>query len=135
MSREFRRAINNHCIDHIDGPTILTSEMRYLAEEAVKKIPSDRPIFQRLVDDHCECWQSCCEIPDSEFPPNFAMRAMRRLMKMVQEQRKKGTLPDRCHLDHGDDAQATDCTEDHMQYDEVMEHGYFGEKVHCGLCP
>lgn len=111
--------------------------MSYLAKEAFKSIPSDRPILQFLVDKHCYSWQHCCEdTPDSlaELPRDFMLRVMRRLKEILEEAKHPASSAIRCYYEHVDDTEAAACGKSHMRYEEDKGYGVFGPKIRCENC-
>jgi hypothetical protein len=136
MALEFQRAINNHIVDHLDRQCgyMEVSRTLELAEEVFKIIPADRPILQYLVDNHCNFWRNCCEESGSDIsklPHKFVTRAMRRLNEMLQEEQNGQTSGSRCYYEHASEADATECGDLHMWYDEEKDFGVFGERVPC----
>jgi len=108
--------------------------MLELAVEADKNNPSDRQIYQYLVDEHCNSSRICCEGLYSDdvakFPPKFTIRALRRFNEMLTEEQTGRTKKARCYEEHVDE-EATDCGKLHMRYDVEKDFGFFGEEVRC----
>lgn len=135
---EFRRAANNNFVDLIQSNVVGAHDMLDLAKEAFANIPSNRPILQLIVDDHCAWWSQCCDNNTDlwmELPPAFLVRAMRRLQEKFHrekiDQKEKGG---RCYLEHASDKEQKVCQYRHMQYDKEKDFGFFGERLTCSIC-
>ena len=139
LAPEFRRTINNNVVVDIEFCSIFpeVSEILAMARIAFSSIPSNRPLLQLLVDQHCTFWKNCCEEPSrlTDFPPAFLARVTRRLCELLEDQCcRQSSSGERCYFEHADEAEIAACGKLHMQYDEEKDMGSFGEKIRCKNC-
>ncbi|KAF2127350.1 hypothetical protein P153DRAFT_344937 [Dothidotthia symphoricarpi CBS 119687] len=124
----FRRAVNNDLVTFIKELYVEIEDMVAMAQEAFATIPSDRPILQLLVDDHCDYWYQRHEGDAAlldKLPQAFLVRVMRRFA----EQKGNSKKVKRCYYEHGSEEEANDCPHEHMVFDEELQCGFFGEQT------
>jgi hypothetical protein len=63
LAHEFRRTINNNVVEQmrLDGNFLEVSDILAMARIAFSSIPSDRPLWQSIVDSYCKFWKNWCE--------------------------------------------------------------------------
>ncbi|KAH7084927.1 hypothetical protein BKA63DRAFT_484941 [Paraphoma chrysanthemicola] len=128
LVKSFRRQVNNTFVHHI-GLGWFSLPTRYEGfSYAFANIPSDRPILQLLVDEHCGEWDKGDENDDTKLsafnnlPPKFLIRAFRRIHEMTEKELDRENW---CYCEHESDKDKTDCETQHMRYDERLDFGTF----------
>ncbi|KAH4412453.1 hypothetical protein HBH92_112180 [Parastagonospora nodorum] len=138
LAHEFRRTINNNVAEQMRlKDNFLVSDILAMARIAFSSIPSDRPLLQLIVDEHCTFWKNCCEEPSrlTDFPPAFLARVTRRLCELLEDQIcLQSSSGEWCYFEHADEAEMVACGKLHMQYDEEKDIGFFGKKILCENC-
>ncbi|KAH4037024.1 hypothetical protein HBI25_055030 [Parastagonospora nodorum] len=139
LAPEFRRTVNNNVMEQmrLDHNFLEVSDILAMARIAFSSIPSDRPLLQLIVDEHCTFWKNCCEEPSrlTDFPPAFLARVTRRLCELLEDQIcLQSSSGEWCYFEHADEAEMVACGKLHMQYDEEKDMGFFGKKILCENC-